>query len=90
MHTTTTTLLCTDGQPENEFCVCVRPLYITSNTLIPRLVEWLEMLELIGVGSVSLFYYTLDPEVRVLLDMYEKERNLVRLQEFILATPAAM
>ncbi len=59
---------------------CVRPMIFTDPAVIPRLVEWLELQRLLGVGKVRFFYYHLAEEIFQVLDYYRRQ-GLVDFQE---------
>ncbi len=57
---------------------CVRPMIFSNPGLVPRLVEWLEMQRLLGVGTVRFFYFYLADDIHRLMEHYRDDGGLVQ------------
>ncbi len=45
----------------------------TNPKIIPRLVEWMEMLSILGMDKVFFYYYDLGPEIMAMMDYYQQK-----------------
>ncbi|CAG0898453.1 unnamed protein product, partial [Cyprideis torosa] len=70
----------TSSEPhQKQFVVCVKPLYYTDRDFTWRLVEWLEMLRILGADHVEISYYQLHPNMEKVLSYYQKTLSFVSL-----------
>ncbi|ENN71839.1 hypothetical protein YQE_11458, partial [Dendroctonus ponderosae] len=58
---------------KKDFAVCVKGLDFLHEDLSVRLVEWIELLNLLGADKVFLYQLQVHPNITKILDHYEKE-----------------
>jgi len=58
---------------KKEFGVCVQAFRFGTNDLSLRLIEWLEMLKIVGADKVYLYKYDAHKNMEKTLDYYSKE-----------------
>ena len=65
--------------------VCTRGMMFTDPSVTPRVVEWIELLSLLGAGRVFLYYYDLPRELAAALEIYREEGkvDLTRRANFV-------
>ncbi len=68
--------------------VCVKGISFSNPMMVPRLVEWIELLFILGVDKIFFHYTNLARENLNVLRFYEA-RGKVELQEYIWAGPYA-
>ncbi len=56
---------------KKSFAVCTRGLLFTESSYVVRLIEWIELLSILGVDKISLYYYYLADEVLETLRHYD-------------------
>ena len=61
---------------KNNFAVCVKGLSITDSSYSVKMVEWLELLFILGVEKVYIYEYELTSTIRNVLDYYEKQSKV--------------
>ena len=74
------------SQMRLHLAVCVKGLFFPDPSVVPRLVEWLELQFILGVEKIFLYHIMLPPEALAMLRHYER-RGLVVLKEFVWAGP---
>ncbi|XP_037091567.1 uncharacterized protein LOC119111841 [Pollicipes pollicipes] len=72
------------GQQRQDFAVCVKGLSFPDQDLSVRLVEWLEMLRLLGARKVFLYDLEVHPNISKVLRHYQQE-GLVEVTPLTLA-----
>ncbi|XP_059473487.1 uncharacterized protein LOC132195484 [Neocloeon triangulifer] len=61
---------------KKDFAVCVKGLnFYNWPDIAVRLVEWLELLRILGVEKVIIYQLTVDPKIETVLKYYEKLNN---------------
>lgn len=60
-------------QPQREFAVCVKGLDFLHEDLSVRLVEWIEMIRLLGADKIFFYELQVHPNITKVLDYYEKQ-----------------
>lgn len=55
------------------FGVCVKALDFPDQDLSLRLIEWIELLKLVGVTRIHMYNYAVHPNIQKVLDFYYKE-----------------
>ncbi|XP_043231431.1 uncharacterized protein LOC122386359 [Amphibalanus amphitrite] len=73
-----------EGQPPQDFAVCVKGLSFPDNDLSVRLVEWLETLRVLGAKKVFLYDLEVHPNISKVLRYYERQ-GLVEVTPLTLA-----
>ncbi len=66
---------------EKKLAVCSRGMMFTDPAYIPRLVEWIELLSILGADKIFLYTYGIPREMLRVLQHYEK-KGVVDLTEF--------
>ena len=61
------------GEGKKKFAVCVKGLDFPSDDLSVKLVEWIEMLNLLGADKIFLYNLEVHPNVTKVLDYYVNE-----------------
>ncbi len=88
MHFLRTNFLSNAERDQNvpKLAVCVKGVSFSNPIMVFRLIEWIELLNLLGVGKIFFHYTNIAP---VILDMliYYKNRGYISLQEFVWAGP---
>ncbi len=74
------------SQMSLRVAVCVKGLFFPDPSVVPRLVEWLELQFILGVEKIFLYHIMLSPDALAMLRHYER-RGLVVLKEFVWAGP---
>ena len=72
-----------DGR-KKSFFVCTRGLMFKDSSIIPRVIEWIELLCILGAEKIFLYYYEVSPELLRTLRHYEK-RGVVDLTRMTFA-----
>ncbi len=55
--------------------VCVEPVSALRRSQVPQLVEWLELLRILGADRVTLYHYNVDEAAWRALEHYSAERG---------------
>ncbi len=58
---------------KKSFAVCTRGLLFTESSYTVRLIEWIELLGILGVDKIYLYYYDLAEEVLQTLEYYNRK-----------------
>ena len=73
---------------KSSFAVCVKGLdFPTEDKSLP-LIEWIELLKLLGVSRISFYQYEIHPNISTVLNFYQKE-HLVSLETISLPGPSS-
>lgn len=73
----------TTNNKKKDFVVCVKPLEFAENDMTHRLIEWIELLRLVGVELIQFYVYSINSNMTRVLDHYRRQ-GLVRVREHTL------
>ncbi|XP_037934451.1 uncharacterized protein LOC119668854 [Teleopsis dalmanni] len=73
-----------DNETQGNFTICVKNSYFPHEDMSARLVEWLELMRIMGAEKIFLYNMQLHPNMSKVLNYYE-ETGLVRLSPFTFA-----
>jgi hypothetical protein len=68
---------------KKQFAVCVKGLDFPTTDLSARLVEWIELLNILGVDKIFFYEYDLDPNTTKVLKYYH-DRQLIQVKKMSL------
>lgn len=68
-----------DHGMKDGFAVCVKALDFPTTDLSFRLIEWVELLKLVGANRISFYHYDVHPYMNAVLKYYQKE-GFIHLQ----------
>lgn len=68
---------------KKDFVVCVKPLDYIDNKMTHRLIEWIELLRIVGVDLIQFYVYSINANVSRILDYYAQQ-DLVKVREHTL------
>ena len=71
-------------EEKNNFAVCVRGLYFLKENLSVRLIEWIEILYILGASKIFLYDLNVHPDMKKVINYYA-EKGIVELTKTSLA-----
>lgn len=79
-------LMIIDNQPINgikkRFGVCTKQIFLDNRNFTPKLVEWIELLRILGAAKIHIIVKYVHPEMKAFLDFYE-EKGIVEVFPFL-------
>jgi hypothetical protein len=68
-------------EKKKEFAVCVKGLRFTIDDYLVRLIEWTELISLLGADKIFFYQYGLHPNIKKALHLYV-DKGIVELSDF--------
>ena len=60
------------NKTKESFAVCLKAFRLTVNDLSLRLIEWLELLRILGFSKVFVYFFSIHPNMERVLKYYQK------------------
>lgn len=75
-----------DNQPidgiKKRFGVCTKQIFLENREYAPKLVEWIELLKILGAAKIHIVVKYVHPDMKTFLDFYE-EKGIVEVFPFL-------
>lgn len=65
-----------DGGIKTDFAVCIKGLEILTDDNLARLIEWIELISILGADKIFFYEFFVPPKVKKILDFYESEGKI--------------
>ncbi|CAF1308820.1 unnamed protein product [Adineta steineri] len=72
------------NRKKQSFAVCVKGLEFLHDDLSIRLIEWIELLNILGVKKIFFYEFDIHPNMSKVLQYYQNETKLVHVQKLSL------